>query len=291
MIINRKKLLIGLSVIACTLPLSTHAADETVADKTAADKTAIAKASQNPVAAMYSIPVEMNFFTHSGPTEKDLNILLIKPVVPVVMKGDWNVINRFIIPVIDQEGQDAFDSNGTTIPASSDESGLGNIQYTAFFSPKKPTSGGILWGIGPVIELPTASDDRLGPDAWSAGPSVVALTMRGKWVFGVLAQNIWDIEKDDDVADINKFTLQYFINYNLSNGWYVTSQPVITADWEADSGEEWTIPFGGGVSKIMKYGKNAVDYRVSAYYNVDAPENATDWQFQLQAKFLFPTNL
>jgi hypothetical protein len=237
---------------------------------------------------MYSIPVEMNFFTNSGPTEKDLNVLIAKPVLPVVMEGDWNLINRFIIPFIDQEGQDAFDFNGTTIPASNDESGLGNIQYQAFFSPKQPTSGGIIWGIGPVIELPTASDDRLGPDAWSAGPAFVALTMRGPWVLGVLAQNIWDIKKDDDVEDINQFILQYFINYNFKDGWYATSQPVNTANWEADSGEKWVIPVGGGIGKIVKYGKRAIDYRVSAYYTVDAPENAHDWQFQLQVKFLFP---
>jgi len=79
---------------------------------------------------------------------------------------------------------------------------------------------------------------------------VVALSMPGNWVYGVLAQNVWSFAGDSNAADVNKFLFQYFLNYNLGDGWYLTSTPVITANWEATSGNEWTVPLGGGVEGV-----------------------------------------
>jgi hypothetical protein len=141
--------------------------------------------------------------------------------------------------------------------------------------------------MGPVLVLPTNTDEYLGADRWSAGASLVALTMPGKWVIGSLFNNVWDFAGSDDV-DVNFFTWQYFINYNLPKGWYLTSQPIITANWEADSGNQWTVPFGGGVGKIFKIGKQPLNAQVQAFYNVEKPENGPDWQLRLQLQFLFP---
>ena len=107
------------------------------------------------------------------------------------------------------------------------------MTYKGFFSPAK--SAKWIWGVGPALVLPTATEDRYASDKWSAGVSAVALSMPGKWVVGVLAQNVWSFAGDSDAADVNKFVFQYFINYNLDNGWYLTSTPVITANWEASS--------------------------------------------------------
>jgi hypothetical protein len=135
--------------------------------------------------------------------------------------------------------------------------------------------------------MPTATDDVLGADRWSAGPSVVALAMPGKWVLGALMSNVWSFGGSGD-SDVNFLTFQYFVNYNIANGWYLTSAPMITADWEADSGDQWTVPFGGGIGKIMKWGNQPVNGQVSAYYNVESPDNGADWQFRIQLQFLFP---
>jgi hypothetical protein len=89
--------------------------------------------------------------------------------------------------------------------------------------------------------------------------------------------------------DVNSFTLQYFINYNMPGGSYFTSQPIITANWGADSGDKWTIPFGGGLGKIFKLGgKQPVNFNIQAYYNVKRPEFGGRWQLRLQWAFLFP---
>jgi len=112
--------------------------------------------------------------------------------------------------------------------------------------------------------------------------------MPGKWVVGVLAQNVWSFAGDSDAADVNKFLFQYFINYNLDNGWYLSSTPTITANWEASSGNKWTVPFGGGVGRLVKFGKLPVDIKLAAYWNAEKPTFGPDWNLQFTVKFLFP---
>jgi hypothetical protein len=163
--------------------------------------------------------------------------------------------------------------------------GLGDINFTAFFSPSEAAK--LTWGVGPTLIMPTATDDTLGADKWSGGLAAIALTMPGNWVVGGLVSNVWSFAGSGD-NDVNFFTFQYFINYNLPNGWYLTSAPIITANWEAESGQQWTVPFGGGFGKIMKWGKQPVNAQLSAYNNVESPDNGADWQFRVQLQFLFP---
>ncbi len=128
----------------------------------------------------------------------------------------------------------------------------------------------------------------LGSEKWSAGPSVVALTIQGPWVLAFCASNLWSFAGDDDRQDVNHFLFQYFINYNMADGWYLSSAPIITANWEADSGNKWIVPFGGGVGKIFKIGKQPVNAQVQGFYNVVKPDNGPDWSLRLQLQFLFP---
>ena len=153
-------------------------------------------------------------------------------------------------------------------------------------SPAK--AGKILWGAGAVLSFPTASDRVLGTGKWGIGPSLVVLTIQGPWVVGGLANNLWSYAGDDDRNDVNQFLFQYFINYNLPQGWYLSSAPIITANWEADNGDKWTVPFGGGVGKIFRIGKQPMNAQVQAFYNVEKPDNGADWTLRLQLQFLFP---
>ncbi len=236
----------------------------------------LAKAAQNPVADMISLPFQDNINTGIGPDDETQNILNIQPVWPFALNDDWNVITRTILPVISQP--DILTGDGRI-------SGLGDASFTAFLSPKK--SGSLIWGVGPTFLLPTATKDVLGNDKWGAGVSVVALTMPGNWVIGSLVSNVWDVGGSGN-QDINLFTWQYFINYNLPDSWYLTSAPIITANWEADSDNRWTIPFGGGVGKIFKLGKQPMNAQLSAYKNVVTPDYGADWQFRIQLQMLFP---
>jgi len=268
-----------LSVLICALAQLSYA-----------DDAALAKQSQNPIGNMISVPFQNTTYFDQGPTDKFVNIMNIEPVYPMSF-NKVNLINRFIIPVSYVEGQDSYAIPGpggdaALVPGTDDEFGLGNITYQMFFTPKKPGKG--IWGVGPVFELPTNTDDVLGTDTWSAGPGFVILAMPGNWVIGGLAYNIWSFSESNDAPDKNLLVAQYFINHNFAGGWYATSTPTMTADWEANSDDRWTIPIGGGMGRLVRFGNTPVDFKGQVFYNVEAPEDVGDWSVQFQVKLLFP---
>ena len=240
-----------------------------------ADDQDLAKASQNPVAAMINVPIKNKFYFDVGPEDAFTYELELQPVYPVNL-GKLNLINRFIIPIAYQEAP---------YEEMDDEFGLRNTTYQAFFSPAK--AGDIIWGLGPTMMIPTNTDDSLGNDKWAAGPAALALTIRGPWVSGFLAQHFWDFAGDSDAADVNLSTLQYFVNFNMPH-FYLNTSPTMSYDWEADSVDRWTIPIGGGIGKIFHFGKMPVDMRASAYWNINAPDSAADWFAEYQIKLMFP---
>jgi hypothetical protein len=243
------------------------------------EEHSLAKQSQNPVASLISLPFENNSTFNNGRDDDFVNILNIKPVIPMGLTENWNLINRIIAPVIYSE---------QTTPDDSAKFGIGDIIYQGFLSPKNP--GKIIWGIGPQINLPTGTE-RFTSDQWSLGPNGVILMMPGQWVLGLLAGNVWSIGGYNDAEDVNFFTAQYFINYNMEGGWYLTSAPVITANWEADdSDDKWTVPFGGGIGRVFKIGKQAVNLKAAVYYSAIRPDHASDWNLQFTWNFLFPKN-
>ncbi len=264
--------MIIIRVLAVLVPLMLFSARLTGVELGEAE---LARKTQNPISDLISLPFQNNTNFNLGPENKTQNILNIQPVWPFSLNENWNLITRTIIPVVSQPG----------FMGQSRTNGLGDTFFTAFASPKD--SGKWLWGVGPAILIPTATDDALGSDQWGAGPSVVVLTMPGKWVIGSLFSNVWSFAGSDN-QDVNLFTWQYFINYNMANGWYLTSAPIITANWEASSGNEWTIPFGGGVGKIFRIGKQAINTSIQYYYNVETPQFGADYQLRIQLQLLFP---
>ena len=244
----------------------------------------LAKASQNPIGDMVSLPVEV--WHHSGmPNGSDANLFLLKPVFPISV-GDLNLINRLIVPYVDLNGPEKdVDFGPVEVPEDAGRDGWGNIQYQAFFTPAQPSK--VILGLGPVFEFPTHTEG-LGSDKWSAGLGAVALSMPGNWVLGALVQNLWSYAGDDDAESVNKMMFQYFINYNFDKGWYLTSTPVITANGEKDSDNRWTVPVGGGFGRLVKFGKQPVDFKLQAFWNVESPERGADWSTMFAVKFLFP---
>jgi len=238
----------------------------------------LAKAAQNPVADLISLPFQNNTNFGYGPDDETQNVLNIQPVVPFHLSENWNLITRTIAPLIYQP---------EVVEGTGDEFGLGDINLTAFFSPKSPTKG-IIWGVGPIFVFPTATDEKLGSEKWSAGPSAVALTIQGPWLYGALINNVWSFAGDNDRDDVNAMLLQPFVNYNLPEGWYLVSSPIITANWEADSDNTWLVPVGGGVGKIFRIGNQPMNAQIQAFYNVEKPEMVGDWTLRFQLQFLFP---
>jgi hypothetical protein len=243
----------------------------------AQDDGELAKKTQNPVADLISVPFQNNVNFGVGPDDDVQYILNIQPVIPFKLTEDWNLISRTIVPLIYQP---------ELAPGVGEVFGLGDIQQSLFLSPAKP--GKLIWGVGPILQFPTATDDSLGQGKWGAGPTAVALTMHGPWVVGALVNNVWSFAGDSDRPDVNQMLIQPFVNYNLPHAWYVTTAPIITANWEADGDDRWTVPIGGGVGKIVRIGKLPINVQLAGYYNVMRPDDAAEWQLRIQIQLLFP---
>jgi hypothetical protein len=264
-------------LVAPNLPAHNTADGDGIIEPGENPEEELAKAAQNPVASLISLPFQNNTNFNFGPEEKTQNILNIQPVWPFSLTKDWNLITRTIVPVISQP---------ELFPGDDRENGLGDTTFTAFLSPAEP--GKWIWGAGPVFLLPTATDDKLGNEKWGAGPSAVALTIRGPWLYGTLVNHIWSFAGDDDRADVDQTLIQPFVNYNLPEGWYLVSSPIITANWEADTVDTWTVPLGGGVGKIFRIGRQPMNAQIQGFYNVEKPDFGAYWSLRLQLQFLFP---
>jgi len=259
------RFLLGVALLMATT--ATRATAE-ASDKDLAQKT------QNPVSDLISVPFQNNMTYNSGDRERTQNVMNIQPVIPLDLSEDFTLITRTIFPIV---------SEPSSIPGQDRQNGIGDTTFTAFLSPKEPAFGSLIWGAGPIFNIPTASDDRLGADLWGMGLSAVALTIQGPIVAGAIISNTWSLEGED----FSRFLLQYFVNYNLADGWYIVSSPIMTADWEADD-DAWTIPVGGGFGKVQKFGKLPVNFSVQAFYNAEKTKFGGDWSTRLQVQFLFP---
>ncbi|MHB8788557.1 MAG: transporter [Desulfobulbaceae bacterium] len=262
--------LITLAAIIASCAIPAHAEEDNAAE--------LAKKLANPIASLISVPLQYNFDEYGGLNDgASVSRLNIQPVIPVSLSEEWNLITRTIVPLIDQQD----------FPfAAMNESGLGDIVASQFFSPKAPTAGGWIWGVGPVELLPTASDEVLGGEQWGIGPTAVALKQTGPWTIGFLTNHIWSVAGDDDRADINATFLQPFVSYITKTKTTFGLLTESTYDWE---GEQWSVPVVAQVAQLFKIGPQILQFAVAAKYWAEAPDDGPDgWGFRAQLTFLFP---
>jgi len=238
---------------------------------------ALQKAVQNPVASLISVPLQNNANFAYGPYNRTQDVLNIQPVIPIRLSENWNLITRIIQPIVWQP----YPNQNT-----GGEYGLGDMNPSFFLSPAKP--GKLIWGVGPALVIPTATSTTLGQGKLSLGPSVVLLAQPPHWTIGALINNVWSVAGSGGRPPVNQMLLQYFVNYNMKKGWYITLQPIITADWRASSGNVWTVPFGGGIGRIMKLGFQPVNLTAQLSGNAVYPAGTSSWSMRMQIAFLFP---
>jgi hypothetical protein len=253
------------------------------------DADALAKAAQNPVASLISVPLQNNSNFDIGSYNRTQDIFNIQPVVPKRISENWMLITRVIQPIVWQP---------YTTETTGGEVGLGDMNPTFFFSPARP--GKLIWGVGPAVVIPTATSTLLGQGKLSFGPSVVALVQPGHWTFGFLVNNVWSVAGSSHRPSVNQMTLQYFITYNLKKGWNINSGPIIAANWhnKADGdaadgddttpGGRWTIPYGGGIGRVTRMGFQPISFSINFYGNAVHPPTASPWGVRLQLALLFP---
>jgi hypothetical protein len=232
----------------------------------------------NPLASLISVPLQYNYDEYGGANDgAAVSRLNVQPVIPFSLNEDWNLISRTIIPLVDQQDFPA---------AAMNESGLGDTTASLFFSPKAPTAGGWIWGAGPVMLLPTASDDVLGTEKWGLGPTAVALKQTGPWTIGFLGNHIWSVAGDDDRADVNATFLQPFVSYVTKTKTTFGLNTESTYDWES---EQWSVPVNVQVAQLFKIGPQIMQFAVVGKYWVEAPDDGPEgWGARAQLTFLFP---
>jgi hypothetical protein len=238
----------------------------------------LAKMLSNPIASLTIVPIQADYDKNFGPDEEgSLWRINIQPVVPFTLNEKWNLISRTILPVIDQND----------IPVNGmGESGIGDVVQSLFLSPQEPTPGGIIWGVGPVFLLPTASDDALGSEKWGVGPTAVALKQDGPWTYGALTNHIDSFAGDHDRAGISMTLIQPFLTYRTRTMTTFILENQSTYDWR---GEEWAVPINFVVTQLLKVGKLPLQIGAGVRYWADSPDNgAEDWGVRLQVTFLFP---
>ena len=260
-------------VLFCTLSMVW--ADNALSFEGDAD---LAQELTNPLADLMTIPIQMNYDSDIGTDDKGERVRInIQPVIPFHVNENWNLISRTIIPVIHQE--DIFPGEGSQF-------GLGDTSLSLFLSPKKVPEGGVLWGIGPILLLPSATDELLGTRKWGAGPTAVVLTMRGPWTMGTLANHVWSFAGDSDRADISNTFLQPFVAYTWPNAWTLSVQSESEYNWKT---EKWSVPVNAAVSKLVHFGKLPVSLQAGVGYWLDSPDTGPEgWRLRLQANFVLP---
>jgi len=270
----RVVLVAGLVLAASVRGASAQApAADTPPKATADQATALAKQQQNPISSLISVPLQANWDFGLGDRDATGTLFNIQPVVPIAITPSTNLVLRVILPLASQPGSGDARVNG-----------VGDVVMTTFFSPAK--AGRLIWGVGPVFLLPTATSNALGSEKFGVGPSAVVLTQPGPWTIGLLFNHIWSTSGADDREDVSSTTLQPFVNYNLGEGLAVGAVIEATANWNAD--EHWTAPLVFTVSKVARLGTRPVNFVFGAGPTVASPEGGSNWRFRVMTVFLFP---
>lgn len=241
------------------------------------DASALAKQLSNPVASLISVPLQLNHDADIGPSDGERTQLNVQPVVPIALNEDWNLISRTILPIVSQN-----DVPG----AGDDELGLGDTLQSFFFSPVEPTTGGWIWGAGPVFLLPTATDATLGAEKWGLGPTAVVLKQEGQWTYGALGNHIWSVDGDEARPDVNATFLQPFLAYTTPDAWTFTLNSESTYDWRAD---DLSVPLNALATKVLRAGDQLLSVGGGLRYWIEESDNGPEgWGLRFVVTFLFP---
>mgnify|MGYP001816649694 FL=1 len=277
--------------MASPLPAQENTSEEELVESTIGAKSAeqeeeagaLAKAAQNPIASVVSLPFQYNVNDGVGEFGRQQATLNIQPVVPFKLGDKANFVTRTIIPL-----------SSAPIGETESEFGVADIQWTGFYSPQ--AKGGLSWGIGPQVNLPLSSNEEiLGSGKFSAGPSAVLFYGTGNWTLGAVVSNVWSFASSSgskDREDVNFFFAQWFVNYNFGKGLALGTAPIITCNWEyetmGDDDDQCTIPLGLQISKLTFAGSQPLNILLGYYQNVYHPINGADSQVRLQVNFMFP---
>ncbi|MBW2496508.1 MAG: hypothetical protein JRF61_04470 [Deltaproteobacteria bacterium] len=191
--------------------------------------------------------------------------MIFQPILPLPLHGDdWKILARPTIPIVwSQPRPDGFDKTNR-------DTGIGDTLLPLLVSP--PLGANWIIGAGPTFTLPTSTNDALGRQQWQIGPAGVFGYKTPDYVLGLFPQYFFKVgsrgDKNNEVKDASNMSLLYFGFINLPNAWQVGTNPTITYDHQAESGNRWNVPIGITVAKTTRFGKMPVKFQLGAEYSV-----------------------
>ena len=234
----------------------------------------LAKKLSNPIASLISVPFQNNIDFGIGDIQATKYTLNIQPVVPFEMSENWNLITRYIMPVVSQYN---INSVGES------QFGLSDAVVSAFFS---PIGSGITWGVGPVFLVPIGTDDYLTTKKFGIGPTAVALIQKNGWTYGGLINQLWSIAGSDERPDVSQLFFQPFISYNWKTGAGLGVNMELTQNWEGSTTVMWLNPI---LTAVTSLGEQRIQLVVGPRINLAAPDGAkADFGVRAVIVLLFP---
>jgi hypothetical protein len=221
---------------------------------------------------IFGLPIE--FDLDMGADNGSALIARFIPLHAIPLSRKWKLVNIGMAVVADAPGGVPGQPGNPEPVGDGRAFGLGDVTDAVLFGPNR--SRGLIWGIGPLFGIPLATDDRLGSGKWTLGPAVRLAYRKGPWSLAVLLGNKRSFAGDSDRADVRQLLIRGVVRRNLRGEWFFTYAPIITANWDAPSGERWLIPIGGGIGRRFELGSMPVSLSVQGYVNVVKPDGAPD---------------
>jgi hypothetical protein len=249
---------------ACAAPASADDTDRSVED--------LARQKLNPLAEEISLATNLSFGFGYGPGDEVQPSLTFQPVIPLPLSENWHLITRSNALILD-------------VPGPGGATGFGDIDTSLFVTPAR--TGKWVWGAGPILQFPTATDEALGTGKWSAGPTAALVYIDGPWFNGLLVSHLFSFAGPSHREDVSLTQIEVNFSYELPSGWYIDTNPVMTHDWKAPSNQSWTLPVGLDVGKVFKLFNQGMSLQLGAYYNAKKPAGTADWFLQTQFTLLY----
>jgi len=273
---SERRIAIGAFVLGLTVTITPAARAQTAGGRADAETgSVLAKKLVNPLANIVSVPFQFNWMNTEG-QEGDLRrVLNVQPVVPFSLSRGWSVIERVVVPLMSQP-------DGA--------SGMGDITASTFVAPKVGHHG-LIWGAGPVVTMPTATDPTLGSGQWAAGPTMVVMTQHGPWTVATLWNQQWSMAGRGTAsrAEVSKMSIQPAVSYVTHSGLTFRVLSETTANWNAArDADTWTVPVLGMVSKVVRVGVLPVSIQAGGGFYVVHPDGGPTWQLRSALTMILP---
>lgn len=234
---------------------------------------------ENPLSRFWSIIFQENLNFNSGDAVNGThvsNVFNFQPSLPIPVGKSNMLLIRPVFPIVSSP---VFDENGDKTDT---KTGQGDMNVFSLYGPDK--KDGLIWGAGLTFTFPTANSDYLGSGKFQLGPALMALSITKKWTIGTIIQHWNSVGGDSDRSDVTKTDIQYILRKQIKGkGMSIGMGPNISIDWNAESGNNITLPIGLGITKTVKWGNTPWKLRFEPQYSIIKPDDyGTIWNIRIQ---------